>query len=151
MARQILPVVVTSGNVDDTKSRLRAALLGTDQSVQACSAMSDPQRAAWGQFYSSVLAFTRSSSSFWTAAADMNQAQAYEDELVAWQPKVQAAGCELLVPSYDPSKDPARDATVNLIKWVGIAVLAASGAFVVGKVLEVVIEAERVLPEGKRA
>jgi hypothetical protein len=137
MARQILPVFVTGSDVDDLKRRLRAAAMGADQSVQGCASIGDNQRAAWGDFYTSVLAYVNEPTSFWSAAAEMNRGQAYEDELVSWNSQLQGAGCQLVTPQYDPSKDAARDATVNVLKWVAVGAVAVSGAYIVGKVAEV--------------
>jgi hypothetical protein len=142
MARQILPVFVTGADVDDLKRRLRAAVAGTDQSVQSCTTIQDAQRAAWGSFYASVLSYTNESSSLWSAAAQMNRGQGYEDELVSWSKQLRSSGCQNVVPDYDPSKDAARDATVNIAKWIGIGVASVAGAYVIGKALEVVILAE---------
>lgn len=137
MPRQILPIFVTAGVVDDLKKRLRAAAVGTDQTVQSCAPLNDATRASWGQFYAAVLDFTGEPTAFWTANAANERAYAYEDELVSWQGKLKGGGCALTVPDYDPSKNKAQDATLQLFEYLAIIAAAVGGAYVVSRVIEV--------------
>jgi hypothetical protein len=137
MARQILPVFQTPSTVDALKNRLAAALKGTDQSVQSCSALDDTTRASWGVFYTGAMEYAKSSSSWWDAAAEANQGESLEDELYAWQQKLQKV-CTLTVPVFNPQPPAAAgmDAIGTAAKWIGIGVVAIAGAYVVSKAVE---------------
>ena len=134
--------IVTDRSTKELKQRLKSALYGTDLSVQSCSSLDDGTRASWGAFYISAMDYVNEDSSFWLAASDMNRGEAYEQELYDWQKKIEGKGCELKVPKTDPSA--SRSSTDNLIKWAGVAVVAVSSAYVIGKIATVVIEAERI-------
>lgn len=147
-ARQILPQVWFASDIDALKARLRAALKGTDASVQACG-VSDDLRASWGFFYTSVMNYVSVPTGFFTTGAEANRGLAYEDELLLWQNRIEQGGCALLVPKYDPNVDVTRDATLSVFKYVAIAAVAVGGAFVVGKVLEVGVNMSKVLPKSR--
>lgn len=84
-----------------------------------------------------MLDFTGEPTAFWTANAANERAYAYEDELVSWQGKLKGGGCALTVPDYDPSKNKAQDATLQLFEYLAIIAAAVGGAYVVSRVIEV--------------
>jgi hypothetical protein len=160
MARQPvnLPVFVTLSDVKDLKTRLQAAAGGTDVSVQNCVSIGDTDRAAWGQFYSAVLSYVREPPHFFqsiSAATLLNQGEAYEDELAAWQDKLEIGGCALSTPKYDPGAQQNKqlDALVQLARWGSIALVAIGGAYGIAKLVEVLPHASqqiRVASEPRR-
>jgi hypothetical protein len=131
----ILPTVRGTDDVRTIQSRLGAAARGTDQSVQQCAGITDSLRGAWGIFYASVLDYTKEEPRFWTAASQYGRGESFEDELVAWQGKIESAGCGLLVPKYDPKQD---EKGSEIVRWIGIAVIAFAGAYVIGKVVPLI-------------
>lgn len=128
--------IVTDKSTNELKKRLKAALYGTDQTVQTCARVDDPTRSSWGSFYASAMDYVNEGSSFWQAASDMDRGEAYEVELYEWQKKLEGLGCQLTTVKHDP-KESAK-ATADLIKWAGIAIVAVSTAYVAGKVVDVV-------------
>lgn len=146
----ILPTFVTASDVDAIKARVKAALTGTDLSVQSCPAITDSVRAAWGTFYGAVLGFCQSESSTWTAAAEANRGEAYERELFDWQKKLTASGCSLGVPLHDPGADPGRDSFMQLAKYATVVVTAVAGAYVVGQLFSVASAVARAAPVAPR-
>lgn len=163
MARQPinLPVFVTLSDVADLKKRLGAAVRGTDKSVVVCAAVPDAMRASWGLFYASALSYTSEPAHFFqaiSAATLMNRGEAYEDELVQWQDKLEAAGCALLVPKYNPGEQQKNqlDTAVQLVRWGAIGAIAIGGAYAVSKIIEIIPRATqrvevRALPAKARA
>lgn len=135
MARQVLPVIWTSGDIDALKKRLKAAAKGTDETVQTCAAVGDAMRASWGQWYAAVLDWTNEPTGFFTTGSQANRGEAYEDELYAWQLKLQSTGCTLTVPAFNPQ--PAEPPGSSIVKWGAIAVVAVAGAYGVSKLVAV--------------
>jgi hypothetical protein len=142
-----LPVFVTLSDVKDLRARLQAAAGGTDLSVQSCAGLPDVDRAAWGQFYASVLTYTQSPPHLFqsmSAATLLNQGESLEDELVAWQGKLTADGCALATPTYDPGAQQNKqlDAVTQLVRYGTIALVAVGGIYLVH-------EAVKLLPARK--
>lgn len=135
---QILPVFVTGSTVDEQKKSLLGQLQGTDQSVQACSALDSNTRASWGLWYAQAMTFAQSDSSVWTAASDTNTAQAYATQLYAWQQKLSAT-CPLTVPMPNPNApDPTQQAIVQMLYYGAWIAGSVSVAYAIGKVISVI-------------
>jgi hypothetical protein len=133
----ILPTFHGSDDVRAIQARLAAVMRGTDKSVQQCAGITDATRSSWGLFYSSVLDYTNEEPRFWGSNAQYGRGESFEDEVVAWQDKLQAAGCSMLVPKYNP-KDEESKGGAEAVTWIGIAVAALAGAYVVGKVIPLI-------------
>lgn len=142
MARQVLPVVVLPSDVDALKSHLAEKLTSTDIGVQACSALPDATRAEWGIFYATAMGWTQSSTSILAGASQANLGEGYENELFGWQKRLQSAGCAVPVSDPQPPEAPG----TSLVKWATVAVAAVAGAYVVGRVTEVAVEALKLAP-----
>lgn len=136
MARQILPVFVTPNDVDALKKRLRGVASGTDLGVQACTGLSDTDRAAWGLFYASVVDYVRSDSGWFSAASQMNQGQEYEDNLYTWQQKLQTSGCDVTPVNPQPAEPPGS----GIVKWLGVVVVVGVAAYVTHEVASTIHE-----------
>ena len=133
----ILPQVVSTGSVADEQRRLAASAAAQDLSVQACTGLSDSARAAWGQFYTAVIDFTKEAPSWWTSAAQTDRAKAYAAELYAWQQKLSKLGCASANPDFDPNKPPAGETDfVTAMKYAAWIAGALAGAYIVGQAVQ---------------
>jgi hypothetical protein len=133
----LLGTFVTADDVRLAQARLLANAQGTDASVQQCGALDATTRAAWGLFYVSVVDTVTKGPGFWTAGADMDATQALAVSLYAWQQKI-GATCQLALPAVDPNApSPETNAFMQLARYGMIVVTVVGGAYVVGKVVEV--------------
>ncbi len=139
MARQILPVVWTSGDIDTLKKNLKESATGTDLGVQACAALPDATRAAWGVFYADVLDYARTPTSFWTTASDANLGEKKQDELYAWQQKLAGLGCNAGAPAVNPQppEAPGLGNLAAIFKWVALAAIVGAAAYATHEVVGV--------------
>ena len=147
----VLPDFWTVGKVDALKDRLREALLSTDIGVQACPNLPDASRAEWGIFYATAMEWSQTDTSVWLLGSQADRGQGYEDELYCRQNTLNLAGCS--VPTFDPANqsplDPASPFGSTLrVLTIGAAVIA--GAYVVGRVTEVAVEAMKLAPHPRR-
>jgi hypothetical protein len=140
MARQFLPVFWGPDDINDLKRRLRASAIGTDLGAQACAALPDTTRAAWGIFYAGVLDYCNSPTGFFTTGAQANRGEELENELYAWQQKLTAASCTLGAPSVNPQ--PAEPPGTGALKFLALAVIAVAGAYVVHEAVATIREIE---------
>lgn len=135
-------------NVEDFKATLLQRLEGTDIAVQACTALPDGTRAQWNTFYGTARDFCKKPSIFFlnlfTAAGDANLGQEYESELYQWQQNLNSASCS--VPLFNPS--PA-STLLPFLQWGTVAIGCVAGAFIVGKVADVTIDAMKLAPKRK--
>lgn len=138
MSRGALPAIIYPSTVDELKKRLGASLKGTDTTVQSCGALDNGLRASWGAFYTTVSSWVASETSIWGLGTQMDRGEAYEDELLAWQERLKSANCTLLVPNFDPRKNEKAGDAGGAFTWIGIAVAAVAGAYVVGKVIPLI-------------
>lgn len=145
----VFPRVWFPSNVDDFKAGLLQRLEGTDIAVQACTVLPDSTRAEWNLFYGTVRDFCKTPSVFFfslfTAAGDANQGQEYESELQNWQQNLNAASCS--VPLFNPNPSPVSAEVLPLLQWATVAVGIVGGAYIVGKVAEVTIDAMKLAPK----
>jgi hypothetical protein len=145
----VFPRVWFPSNVDDFKASLLQRLEGTDIAVQACTALPDGTRAQWNTFYGTARDFCKTPSVFFlslfTAAGDANQGQEYESELQTWQQNLNAASCS--VPLFDPNPTPVSTTVLPLLQWTTVAIGIVGGAYIVGKVADVTIDAMKLAPK----
>jgi len=131
----ILPHLIYPSTVADEQARLLAALKGTDASVQACTAFDAPTKQAWALFLGAAGGFCAETPGWFGLGTMMDRAQKYEDELVAWQTKLNDT-CKLSLPTYTPPDAPSEVSNaLQSIVWI---VGAAAGAYVVGQVISVI-------------
>jgi hypothetical protein len=140
MARQILPVFWLPSDLDALKRSLIDAARGTDLGVQACAALPDATRAAWGVFYAGVVDWCRSSTPLFGLGTEANIGEGMQDALYQWQLKLQAAGCTLGAPAVNPQ--PAEAPGSSVLKWLALAAIVGAGAYVAHEVAETVKDLE---------
>ena len=143
----MLPEFWTTGKVDDLKAKLRESLTSTDIGVQACSALDDTTRAEWGLFYAAAMTWAQSDTSIWLLGSQADEGQNFQDELYCRQQTIAAAGCT--VPQDNPASPPplpSGDQVKQILQTVAVIAGVVAGAYVVGKVTEVTVEAMKLAP-----
>jgi hypothetical protein len=94
---------VTSSDVHETKLRLNATVEALDKLVATCPDMPPVLVAGWNAFSTSWKTFLQTKEGFWSAGAEMDQAEAYAAEITQWQDKLSKAPCKGSAPSpYAP-------------------------------------------------
>lgn len=145
MSRGLLPTFWWSSDLDALKSKLAANAGATDLGVQACPALPDTTRAAWGQFYSGLLTYTKSESPWFPGAASGDAGENYENQLYAWQLQLQKGGCTVV--AVNPQPDLPGSA---IIKYMSLMVVACIGAYVVHELVATVHETEGIFAHAAR-
>jgi hypothetical protein len=116
-AGRIAPRFVTDSDVRDLKLRLNPTVEALDLMVSECPDMPDVLKRGWEQFSISWKAFLQQSESFWSAGAEMDQAEAFQADIQTWSAKLSAAPCKAGKPSEyappAPSTEGATDASVG--------------------------------------
>lgn len=135
----LLPTWIYPSTVDDEKTRLRAAILGTQANVDACTALDATTRQAWTDFATAASGFANESTSYFGLGSQMDQAQAYGYQLCQWQETI-AKSCTLSVPEYNPSQDAqatGNQAIATALKWTAVAAIAVGAAYALSPAVRV--------------
>ena len=127
----LLPRFVTPADVDAIRARVDAVVRTLD--AQAPSCLGPAQLAAWQAFRAGWSVFLAVPSSWLHTAAQMDQSEAYEQQVANWQREFQAAGCASTAPILNPESSTA---------WAGVLTILGAAAFV-GGVAWVVREVRR--------
>jgi hypothetical protein len=148
----LLPEFWTVGKIDKLKDVLRESLLSTDIGVQACPSLPDAQRAEWGIFYATAMQWAQSDTSVWLLGSQADQGQTFQDQLFCQQQTLNSYSCA--VPMFNPVSPSALDpqgAVGSTLRVLTVAAAVLAGAYVVGKVTDVTLEAMRLAPHPKRS
>lgn len=94
-AGRILPRFVTSSDVRDLKMRLNPYVIALDGVVAGCPDMPASVRDGWEAFSRSWKEFLQHGEGFWTAGAEMDEAEAYQADLQTWQQKIASTTCKI--------------------------------------------------------
>ena len=147
----VLPEFWTVGKIDDLKAKLRESLLSTDIGVQACVSLDDTSRAEWGLFYATAMQWAQSSTSIWLLGSQADQGQNFQDELYCRQKTFSSTGCTVPVDNpASPGAGPSTSDLSGILKTVTVLAGVVAGAYVVGKVTEVAVEAMRLAPHPRQ-
>jgi hypothetical protein len=144
--------IVYPETVKDAQARLLAAMLGTDQGVQACASLDNQTRAAWGDFFVRVTSFCKQEPGWFGLGTMMDQCDQYAAELAAWQKTTlqsafAAAGCTQTTPAFDPNTiGPHVSDFVAIAQALAIAASAIAGAYVIGQVVAFIPKASAPSP-----
>ena len=139
-----MEIFATAGAIGAEFDRLRAAAQATDQSVQGCS-LDDGVRASWGLFYANLMTFVNRKPVNFLATGDnevlvtgslSNETAKNGQQLLAWQKTIEAKGCSLTTPIYNPQPPP--EPAAEWMKLLALGVATVSGAYVVGKVVSII-------------
>lgn len=132
-AGRIAPRFVTSSDVHDLKVRLDPVVKGLDTVVAACPDMPDVLVKSWQAFSLSWRNFFSQEEGFWSAGAEMDQAEAYQADIQNWQAKIAAAPCQGGKPSAymppSPSTEGETDKSIGDIAST-VKVIAVIGGLV---------------------
>jgi hypothetical protein len=112
-AGRIAPRFVTSSDVRDEKIRLNPTVEALDFMVANCPDMPDVLKRGWEQFSISWKAFMQQAEGFWSAGAEMDQAEAFAADIQAWNAKLSAAPCKSGKPSEYTPPAPSADAPTD--------------------------------------
>ena len=127
----ILPTIVFPSDILAEQARLLEALNGTNASVAACN-LDAPTKTAWQLFFDTASGFAKEDPGFWgSTGARMDRVQSYEQELLAWQTKLSAAGCKLGLPLFNANPPP----NTQIVQYAALAIGAVAGAYVIGQLL----------------
>ena len=142
MARQILPVVWTAGNIDDLKRSLKESATGTDLGVQACTTLDDATRAAWGVFYASILEYARTPTSFWTTGTGRRPRGEEAGRSLHLAAEDRRGGCNAGAPAVNPQpqEPPGLTGISSIVKWVALALIVGAAAYATHEVVGVARE-----------
>lgn len=130
---RVLPRFVLPADVRALKERLVPFVYALDQTASSCEGLKEETRSAWRSFSASFRAFYAAEESFWSAGAEMDQAESYERDLARWQEHFAGLRCRRSVPQVVPSTDRDRDGergwqrTVQTVAIAGAVVAAVWG------------------------
>ena len=139
----VVPHVWWPSDVRALKAQLSTDLQTTNIAAHTCAGLDAALLAQWGLFYENAIGWTASETGLWGLGAQADRGQAYQCQLYAWQLRLAAVNCKLVIRNPDPNNESGPDAgkTPDAIKWVGIAVASVAGAYVVGQALSVILVA----------
>lgn len=135
----IVPYFVWPSTVKAAAADVLASLEGTNDTVQSCAALDAPTKASWSSFYTPTKAFLTQelNPSIWGLGGQMDNVNSAAQDLYGWQTLLASRNCTLTVPSVDPSTVGPSPLT-KAIQWGVVGVVAITGAYGIGKVLEFV-------------
>ncbi|MEO8800820.1 MAG: hypothetical protein ABI551_23215 [Polyangiaceae bacterium] len=136
---RILPRFVTPTDVRDLKNRLDAFVRAEDAAVNACPSIPAGPRAGWKAFAASWRDYFGEDDSWLRAGAQMDEGQAYEEDLGHWQDTLATYACaNAAAPRVSPLDPPSgghgddRDpsswqGTVKTVAVAGMVIAVALG------------------------
>jgi hypothetical protein len=140
-AGRLAPRFVTDSDVRDLKLRLNPTVDALDKLVSECPDMPDVLVTGWDAFSTSWKAFLQQDESFWSAGAEMDQAEAFQDDIQQWQAKLSKAPCKGSAPAAfappAPTTEGKTDESVSdiagAVKVGAVAVVLVVGAYYADK------------------
>jgi hypothetical protein len=105
MSGGILPTFVTPGDVRDLKTRIDPFVRAMDRDVQNCKAASEDFKSGWAAFSGAWRSYFDQEDSWLHTAAQMNQGEAYEQDLAHWQASLRGQRCQATAPTIEPSSN----------------------------------------------
>jgi hypothetical protein len=125
---RILPKFVTPSDVRDLKNRAEPFVRALDVAVADCKSLPDSVRASWQTFSSSWRTYFNEEDSWWHTAAQMDQGEAYEQDIARWQDMIAGFKCSPDAPRITPTDV---DAGGDSSRWQGtIKTVAIAGAVI---------------------
>jgi hypothetical protein len=119
---------VTPADVRDLKNRLDPYVRALDSSVATCKGMPQGVADGWTAFSKAWRSFFEEDESWWHAAAQMDQGEAYESDIQRWQQMIAGYKC---TPDAPPPTTTADGSTGGAERWAGtIKTVAIAGAVV---------------------
>ena len=119
---------VTPGDVRDLKNRIDPFVVALDATVAACKGLPAGVATSWADFSKRWRDFFNEDESWFHTAAQMDQGEAYECDLLHWQQTIQANKCATGAPLITPED---AGGAAGGAQWAGtIKVVAIAGAVV---------------------
>jgi hypothetical protein len=129
---RVLPKFVTPADVRDLKNRIDPFVAALDHSVATCATVPAGVKTGWEAFSKAWRTYFDEEDSWWHTAAQMDQGEAYEQDVARWQDWIGHFKCEQEAPPITPS---TTGDTGNVDRWPGtIRTVAIAGAVIAGVV-----------------
>lgn len=141
------PHLVYPSTVDALKKQLASDLLAANMAATTCVTLPSTLLAQWGAFYADAYAWSQTDTSIFGLGSQMDQGQSYQCALYAWQQRLNASSCSVVVRG-NPNPEGVGDIT-PVLKWFGIAIASLAGAYVVGQAVHLGVEAMKLAPKRK--
>jgi hypothetical protein len=127
----ILPKFVTPSDVRALKTRVDPFVVALDQSVADCKTIPDGVRSAWQAFSKAWRSFVDEDDSWLHTAAQMDQGEAYEQDIARWQGMIATYKCAPDAPPITPTDPVGSGDDLGSRRWQGtIKTVAIAGAIV---------------------
>ncbi len=130
----ILPRFVTPSDVRALKTRVDPFVRALDGSVASCGTLPPQTRAGWEGFSSAWRSYVVEDDSWLHTAAQMDQGEAYEQDLAHWQDLLAQSKCGTSTPRITPTnpssgpEDSSRmHGTIKTVAIAGAVVAVALG------------------------
>jgi hypothetical protein len=123
----ILPKFVTPSDVRALKNRVDPFVIALEQSVSNCTTLPDGVRTGWQAFSRAWRSYVEEDDSWLHTAAQMDQGEAYEQDISRWQGMIATYKCAPDAPPLTPtdqggtSDDAGSRRMQGTIKTVAIA------------------------------
>jgi hypothetical protein len=119
---RILPKFVTPADVHDLKVRIDPFVRALDHTVATCAEVA-PIADGWKAFSAAWRTFFDEEDSWWHTAAQMDQGEAYEQDVAHWQDMIARYRCAGAPPPprITPTDGGDNSGTSSMIKTVAIA------------------------------
>ena len=129
---RILPRFVTPSDVRDLKVRVDAFIRAEDSTVDACASIPAGPRMGWKAFFASWQSYFAEDDAWLHAAAQMDEGEAYEQDLGKWQAMLATYKCTPNAPPSTPLDPPLFDGHgPDTSGWQGTAkTVAIAGAVI---------------------
>jgi hypothetical protein len=126
---RILPKFVTPADVRDLKTRVDPFVRALDQGVADCKTLPNGVRTGWLAFSKAWRTYFDEEDSWWHTAAQMDQGEAYEQDLAKWQQMIAQYKCAPDAPPITPEDGAGGGADSG--RWQGtIKTVAIAGAVI---------------------
>ncbi|MGA2450273.1 MAG: hypothetical protein ABTD50_16485 [Polyangiaceae bacterium] len=112
---------ITPSDVHDFKVQMDPRFRSVDRDVSGCSTLPDATRESWDEFYKSWRDFFVEDESWLHTAAQMDRAQAYEEQLTDWQKRLEGYHCSLSAPIVAPESERTAVHWTSALRWAGLA------------------------------
>ena len=127
----VLPKFVMPSDVRALKTRVDPFVVSLDQSVADCKTLPDSVRSSWQAFSKAWRSFFDEDDSWLHTAAQMDQGEAYEQDVTRWQSMIAGYKCAPDAPLLTPTDPGGSSDDVGSPRWQGtIKTMAIAGAIV---------------------
>jgi hypothetical protein len=125
------------GDIVDLQNSIRAALLSTDATVNACAAIDSGSKTSWTSFYTQSMAYANADAAWLNTGTQADAGQSIQRQILAWQQYFKGKGCALNGPLYDTGDSGAGkgDQITSWLKYGAIIAASWGTAYVISQVV----------------